>query len=132
MLKFKELNMNPKGLSTCDCSTRALSYTLNVTWEEALKLQYEESLKTKYDMAAPEVIEGILSRYGYKKHKQPRTKENLKYCIYQLDKVLPLKIRKSKVLCSISGHYVVVDGNKYVDTWDSGCRCCGSYFYKED
>lgn len=132
MLSFKQLNVNPKGRKTGDCSTRAIAYCLGITWEEALKLQYEESLKTKYDLTSRQVMERVLAKFGYVKRKQPRTVDNLKYCIYDMDKVVSLEERERRIVCNVANHYVVLDGHEYVDTWNSGCKCCGNYFVKED
>lgn len=131
MLTFKKLNMNPKGRKTGDCSTRALSYALGITWEEALKLQYEESLKTKYDTTSHQVMERVLAKFGYVKRKQPRTINNLKYPIYSLDKCICEEERDRKIVCNVANHYVVVDGDYYIDTWDSGCKCVLNYYVKE-
>ena len=122
--------MNPKGRKTGDCSTRAIAYALQITWEEALKLQYEESLKTKYDLTSRQVMERVLGKFGYVKMRQPRTEDNLRYTIYSLDKVLADKDRQNRIVCNVANHYVVVDGDSYVDTWDSGCKCCGNYYMK--
>ena len=128
MLSFKKLNVNPKNRKTGDCSTRAIAYALGITWEEALKLQYEESLKTKYDLTSRQVMERVLGKFGYVKRHQPRTEHNLKYPIYSLDKCICEEERNRKIVCNVANHYVVVDGDEYVDTWDSGCKCCGNYF----
>jgi len=130
MLKFKKLNMNPKGRKTGDCSTRAISYALGITWEDALKLQCEEALKTKYDPTSRQVMERVLGKFGYIKMRQPRTEDNLRYTIYSLDKFLSNIDRQNKIVCNVANHYVVVDGDSYVDTWDSGCKCCGTYYMK--
>lgn len=128
MLRFKKLNVNPKGRKTGDCSTRAIAYALSITWEEALKLQCEEAIKCKWDITSRQVMERVLARYGYVKRPQPRTVNNLKYCIYDLDKCISLEERERKIVCNVAHHYVVLDGHEYVDSWDSGCKCCGNYF----
>ena len=130
MLKFKQLNVNPKNRRTGDCSTRAIAYTLGVSWEEALDLQVAEAKKCFYDITSRQVMERVLGKFGYVKMKQPRN-DNLRYPIYSLDKVLSKKERQNKIVCNVTGHYVVVDGNFYVDTWDSGCKCCGNYYIKK-
>lgn len=124
--------MNPKGRNTGDCSTRALSYALGISWEEALKLQYEESLKTKYDLTSRQVVERVLAKFGYTKRKQPRTIHNRKYPIRSLDKCICEEERERKIVCNVAHHYVVLDGDFYIDTWDSGSKCCGNYYVKEN
>ena len=65
MVEFAQINKNPKGRKTGDCSTRALCNVLQISYEEALKLQYEMALKCYYDMTSKEVIERILKEKGY-------------------------------------------------------------------
>lgn len=132
MLKFKKINMNPKGRKTGDCSTRAISYALGISWEEALDLQVAEAKKCFYDVTSHQVMERVLAKFGYVKHSQPRTKNNLKYPIYALDKCIAKADRDKKIVCNVAHHYVVIDGDSYVDTWDSGCKCCGNYYVKEN
>ena len=130
MLKFKNVNMNPKGRKTGDCSTRAISYALGITWDEALRLQFEESLKTKYDMTSRQVMERVLAKYGYEKMRQPRKDDNTKYLVRELDEVLGPRTRKGRIVCNVANHYVVVDGDDYVDIWDSGYKTVGNYYMK--
>jgi len=130
MLRFNQLNMNPKGRKTGDCSTRAISYALGITWDEALRLQFEESLKTKYDPSSRQVTERILAKYGFVKMKQPRKLDNTKYVVKEFDKVLSSNARKNRIVCNVANHYVVVDGDHYVDTWDSGYKTVGNYYMK--
>lgn len=128
MLTFKKLNVNPKGRKTGDCSTRAIAYTLQISWEDALRLQCEEAIKCKYDPTSREVMERVLKNFGYVKMKQPRTAGNLRYPIYALDKAISEEQRNKRIVCNVANHYVVIDGDNYVDSWDSGCKCCGNYF----
>lgn len=128
MLSFKKLNVNPKNRKTGDCSTRAIAYALNISWEEALDLQVAEAKKCFYDVTSRQVMERVLGKFGYVKRHQPRTEKNLKYPIYSLDKGICKEERERKIVCNVANHYVVIDGDSYVDTWDSGCKCCGNYF----
>ena len=130
MLTFKKLNVNPKNRKTGDCSIRALAYLLDIKWEEALTLLYEEAIKTKYDTADRKNMESVLNKCGYVKMKQPRMEGNLKYPLYRMDEVLSKQQRQNKVLCNVANHYVVIDNDNIVDSWDSSCKCCGNYFVK--
>lgn len=131
MLKFNKINVNPKHRKTGDCSTRAIAYALNISWEEALRLQFEEAIKTKYDPTSRQIMERVLGKFGYVKMRQPRTQSNLKYMIRDLDKFLTKKERQNRIVCNVANHYVVVDGESYVDSWDSGRKCCGNYYIKQ-
>ena len=130
MLKFNKVNTNPKGRKTGDCSTRAISYALGISWEAALKLQFDEAIKTKYDPTSRQVMERVLAKYGYTKMRQPRKEDNTKYVIKEMDKVLGLCTRNTRIVCNVANHYVVIDGDNYVDTWDSGYKTVGNYYQK--
>lgn len=130
MLKFKNVNVNPKNRKTGDCSTRAIAYALNIPWEEALRLQYEEAIKTKYDPTSRQIMERVLGKFGYEKIRQPRKEDNTKYLIKELDEALGPSTLKNRIVCNVANHYVVVEGDHYVDTWDSGFKCCGNCYIK--
>ena len=69
MIKFMEVNVNPKKRKTGDCSTRALVGTLGISYDEALKLQFEESLKCYYDPTSKQVMERVLKKIWLYKEK---------------------------------------------------------------
>lgn len=130
MLKYKELNVNPKGRKTGDCSTRALVGTLGITYQEALKLQMEESLKCFYDPTSKQVMERVLKRFGYVKMKQPKKPDGKKYTVGEMDMVLTKKQMKDNVLVTVANHHTcIVDG--YVqDIWDCRYKSVGNYYIK--
>ena len=130
MLTFKKLNVNPKNRKTGDCSIRAVAYLLGITWEEALTLLYKEALETKYDTADRKNVESVISKFGYVKMKQPRMIDNLKYPLYKMDEVVSAAERHDKVLCNVANHYVVIEDDYVVDSWNSSCKCCGNYYVK--
>lgn len=130
MLKYKELNVNPKGRKTGDCSTRALVGTLGITYQEALQLQMEESLKCFYDPTSKQVMERVLKRFGYVKMKQPKKPDGKKYTVGEMDEVLTKKQMKDNVLVTVANHHTcIVDG--YVqDIWDCRYKAVGNYYIK--
>lgn len=131
MVKFKEINVNPKKRKTGDCSTRALVSTLNITYEEALKLQFEESLKCFYDPTSKQVIERVLKKFGYIKIKQPKKYNGKKYLVKELDEIVTKEQLKNGILVTIANHHTCVKGNYILDTWDCGNKAIGNYYIKE-
>lgn len=131
MLDYLQKNVNPKNRKTGDCSTRALAELLNITWDEALTLQYQEAIKTKYDMTSRQVIERILARYGFTKKPQPRKSDRTKYQVCQMDRVLSTNEIEEGVMVNVAHHYVVIKDWNYIDTWDSGYKTVGNYYSKE-
>lgn len=130
MLKFKEANVNPKKRKTGDCSTRALVSVLNITYEEALKLQFEESLKCFYDPTSKQVIERVLNKFGYVKMKQPKKENGKKYFVCELDKIVSAEQLNEGVLVTIAGHHTCVKGKEIQDTWDCSFYTIGNYYIK--
>lgn len=130
MLKYKELNVNPKNRKTGDCSTRALVSTLDISYKEALTLQHEESLKTFYDPTSKQVMERVLKKFGYVKMKQPRKLDGKKYFVYELDELVTKKQLNAGILVTIAGHHTCVKGNNVVDIWDCRYKTIGNYYVK--
>lgn len=130
MIKFMEVNVNPKKRKTGDCSTRALVGTLGISYDEALKLQFEESLKCYYDITSKQVMESILNKFGYVKMSQPRKLNGKKYRVGEMDKILTEKQLLEGVLISVPKHYTVIKNNQVEDTWDCRTYVVGNYYVK--
>lgn len=131
MLNYHEYNANPKNKKTPDCITRALSNVLDISWDDALKLQFECALKTKYAIGSNQVYDRILKEHGYIKMKQPRKEDNRKYKLAEMDKVLKLSETKNKVFVNINHHCTVINGNTIEDIWDCREWTVRNYWVKE-
>lgn len=130
MIEYKQINVNPKGRKTGDCSTRALVGTLGISYDEALKLQFEESLKCYYDPTSKQVMERVLKRFGYVKRKQPRKKDNTKYKVGELDKILSTEQLKQGVLVTVANHHTCITNGVVQDIWDCRGKSVGNYYVK--
>lgn len=130
MLKYKELNVNPKHRKTGDCSTRALCGVLNISYEECLKLQFEESLKCYYDPTSKQVIERVLAKFGYIKMPQPKYLDGTKYEVKDLDKILTYDELSNGVLVTVANHHTCVRDDYIQDIWNCGRKCVGNYYVK--
>jgi len=130
MLRYREINVNPKGRKTGDCSTRALVGTLGITYDEALKLQLKWTLKKYYDPTSKQTIEAVLKEFGYVKMKQPRKVDGSKYLVRELDQILTAKQRENGVLVTIANHHTCVVGDEVLDIWDCRDKCVGNYYVK--
>lgn len=132
MLKYKQVNVNPKGRKTGDCSTRAIVGCLGIDYNKALDLQLEEVKKCYYDFTSRQVIERVLAKYGYVKMKQPRKADNTKYEVREMDQVLNAVQRAGGVIVNVANHYVVIRDDNYIDSWNSGYKCVGNYYVRAD
>lgn len=130
MLKYREINVNPKGRKTGDCSTRALVGTLGITYNEALKLQLKWTLKKYYDPTSKQTMELVLKEFGYVKMKQPRKADGSKYLVRELDQILTAKQRENGVLVTIANHHTCVVDDGVLDIWDCRDKCVGNYYVK--
>lgn len=130
MIKYKEINVNPKGRKTGDCSTRALVGTLGITYDEALKLQFEESLKCYYDPTSKQVMERILKNFGYEKMKQPRFDDGTKVMVKEMDRFLTKRQMSYGVLVTVANHHTCIKDGCIQDIWNCGSKCVGNYYVK--
>ena len=131
MVEFAQINKNPKGRKTGDCSTRALCNVLQISYEEALKLQYEMALKCYYDMTSKEVLERILKEKGYVKHKQPRKFNGLKYKVNEIDELVSTEEMENGVIIIIAHHWTICRDYIVEDLWDCRFKTINNYWTKE-
>lgn len=117
---------NPCGRSVGDCSVRALSKALNMSWEEA----YIEIFKAGYNMcdmpSSDSVWGAVLRKYGFYRKAIPATCSD---CYTAEDFCLDYPI--GTYVLGFSGHAAtVVDGNIY-DTWNSSQEIPMYFWYKK-
>ena len=132
MIKFRNVNVNPKHRKTGDCSTRALVGTLDIPYEEALRLQCEEAIKHCYGITCKQTIERVLKKFGYVKMKQPRKADNTKYLVSELDQILTPVQMYEGVLVTVSNHHTCIKGGYIQDIWDCGGYTVGNYYVRGD
>ena len=117
-----------------DCTTRALSKALDLSWHETFKLQCEEAAKQCDNTTAKSVTKAILLANGYKQgiidqdwvrrhHSRPTVKQ-----------VIDSAVRKfghRKFVVNCTHHLVAAEGDTLYDTWDSGNETAWTWYYKE-
>ena len=130
MLNYTNFNVNPKGRKTGDCSTRALTSVLGISYEECLKLQVEEALKCYYDVTSKQVMERVLKKFGYVKMKQPLKADGTKYTVGELDKITSAKERAYGILVTVANHHTAVKDFSIIDIWDCRGKSVGNYYVK--
>lgn len=115
---FIELNVNPQGVNTTDCQTRAISMFLGVTYKEALFFLVNGQLETGYFINTVKTIDYCLGTIGCVKHVPTK-----KTTVNQLTKVL-----NERAYVRIKGHGVCATSGQFFDTWDCGRRHVIEYF----
>ncbi len=125
-MAFIFYNANPERRSTIDCTVRAISKVLGLTWEE---VYIDLCIRGLFRHDMPEVNSvwgGYLEESGYRKTLLPNVCPNcctvVEFCYNH-----PV----GSFLVNTDRHVVaIVDGN-YYDTWDSGDQIVNYYWEKE-
>lgn len=115
MLHYKNLNVNPKGRKTGDCSTRSLVGCLGLKYDDVLDLQLKFVKKYYYDFTSRQCVEKILSNFGYVKMKQPKKPDGTKYRVNEIDKILSKEELMGGVIINTRKHYVCCRDDYYQD-----------------
>lgn len=130
MIKYKKLNVNPKGRKTGDCAVRALVGTLGISYDEAIDRCAYWAKKKCYGITCKETMELVLKEYGYVKMKQPRKWDNTKYTVGEMDEVLTRKQMMEGVFITVANHHTCIKDEVVIDIWDCRDSCVGNYYVK--
>lgn len=132
MLLYEEVNVNPKNRKTGDCSTRALVSCLDISYEEALRLQYEVAKKYCYGITDKQTMEKILKQFGYQKMKQPKKANGKKYLVKELDEVIDSDIlENTNVFVTVASHHTCIKKGVLTDIWNCGNKTVCNYYIKD-
>lgn len=109
-------NNNPLGRKTVgDCSVRAVSKALDISWDEAHDLLADMSKKMGTIMNDNDVISAVLRMHGFYKENFPWTCRDC-YTVREFARDNPI----GTYVVGTGSHVVtVIDGN-YYDSWPSG------------
>lgn len=126
MLKFREVNLNPKGKKAADCTIRAIAGAAEVNYYKVYEDLYQISLKTGYMVNEKRCEEKLLEKYGFVKMKQPKHDDGTKYEIRELDQLIDCE--KEKVVVSCTHHLTCVKNGEIQDLWNCGYKTIGNYY----
>lgn len=108
-------NPNPKRRLVIDCTVRAISILLDVSWLYV----YDELSQKGREMYTPfvsnDVWDAYLREIGFKRYSLPNTCPDC----YSVRKFCQ-DFQNGKYLLAIGDHVVAVIDGDYYDTWDSG------------
>ena len=107
-------NPNPMGKRVGDCSVRAISKALNVSWDDAYIVISEQGYKLG-DMPSADYVWGsVLKQHGYTRHIIPNSCPNF-YTTEMFCRDHP----QGTYVLGFGNHVcTIVDGNIY-DSWNS-------------
>lgn len=131
MKRFQYYQPNKKDLKDqyADCTIRALSKALNVTWIEAFDLMMEECRKeqcvTIFSLPLP-IRKRIMDSWGFDYQGVSVANGKRRPTIAEFAKAHPT----GTFICNVAGHEVAIVDGMYYDTWDSGYKPMYGYFIK--
>ena len=116
-------NPNPLGLSVGDCTIRALSRALNISWEQTYNLLAQLGFEMGDMPSSNRVWSELLKINGFKKYQIPDTCPacyTIKDFCYDHQYGVYVVGTGEHVVCIINGNYF--------DSWDSGNEIPIYYF----
>lgn len=113
---YKYFNNNPLGRKTVgDCSVRAVSKALGISWDEAHDMLSDISKDMGTIMNDNDVISAVLRMNGFYKENLPCTTRDC-YTVKEFARENPI----GTYVVGTGSHVVtIIDGN-YYDSWPSG------------
>ena len=120
-------NNNPVARRVGDCSVRAVSVALGISWEDSYALLAAAGYATGDVISSNEVITAVLRQHGFYRK---AVRDDCPDC-YTIADFCRENPRGTYVLFT-SGHVVTaIDGDIY-DVWDSSDETPMFYCYRED
>ena len=116
-------NPNPLGLSVGDCTIRALSCALNISWEQTYTSLAQLGFEMRDMPSSNRVWAELLKINGFKKYQLPDTCPAC-YTIRDFCYDHPVGI----YVVGTGEHVVCVMNGNYYDSWDSGNEIPIYYF----
>lgn len=118
---------NPCRSGAIDCSVRAISKALDITWEKAFVMLSVNGFLMGNVLCADEVWGSLLRQHGFKRHLVPDTCPDC-YSVKDFCEEHPTGVH---VVKSENHVACVVDGNLY-DSWNSEDKTVILYWEKEN
>lgn len=113
---YKFYNPNPLGRKTVgDCSVRAISKALGISWDEAHDLLSDMSKKMGSVMSDNDVISAVLRMHGFYKENLPWVCKDC-YTVKEFARDNPV----GTYVVGTGSHVVTIINGDYFDTWRSG------------
>ena len=124
-MSYVYYNPNPLGLSVGDCTIRAISCALNLSWDDTYILIADQGFKM-YDMPSANRVWGqLLKDRGFKKYQIPDMCPEC-YTIREFCYDNPY----GTFVVGTGEHVVCVKNGHYFDSWDSGNEIPAYYYVR--
>lgn len=110
-----------------DCTMRAISIVLNITWQEAFDILVNEARK-QYDMPnSMKVLEKVLKNNGFETITMKIEKGRKRLTAEQFAK----STRKGTYILRVAKHVCAVVDGKIKDAWNCGDSCIYKIYQKQ-
>ena len=125
---FEYYEPNPVRSGAIDCSTRALSKALNISWEKAYAMKSVNGFLMGNESVADEVWGSVLRQHGFRREILPYTSCEDCYTVADFCEDYP---NGTYVVKSEDHVATVIDGVLY-DSWNSESKSPIYFWHKED
>ena len=122
-MSYVYYNPNPLGLSVGDCTIRAISRALNLTWEQTYNALARQGFEMCDIPSANRVWGTFLKQQGFKKYQMPDLCPDC-YTVRDFCYNSPY----GTFILGTGEHVVCVIDGDYYDSWDSGNEIPLYYF----
>lgn len=111
---YKYFNSNPVGNHVGDCSVRAISKALGISWDDAFDLLADAAKNMGDVMSANSVISAVLRMNGFYRENLPNFCPDC-YSIKEFARDNPI----GTYVVGTGSHVVCVKDGNWYDAWDS-------------
>lgn len=115
----------PNRHKTTDCSVRAISKVLHISWDEAYDMLVEKGREMKEMPDDASTVEAVLIEHGFTKDTSVNPQRGQKRMT-----VKDYAKTNQTALLRVSNHFVAVEAGFYWDIWDSGSKSIYMAFIK--
>lgn len=117
----------PNKHKTADCSVRAISKVLHISWNEAYDILVEKGRELKEMPDGMPTIEAVLQEYGFVKDTYAIPSKGQKRMTV---KDYAMTHPHQTALLRVAGHVVAIEDGYYWDIWDCGSKSIYKAYYK--
>lgn len=125
-MSFQFYNPNPVGWNGIDCSVRALTKALDISWEKAYAMLAVNGFAMGDVMNANHVFNATMRQNGFKRNIIPNTCPDC-YTTADFAKEHP----EGTYVLAFGDHVCAVENGNWFDSWDSGNRVPMFYWEKD-
>lgn len=126
MNRWRKFLNNPSGRNVGDCSVRAISVALDVSWEAAYALIAANGFQMNDVMSSNSVWGSVLRQHGFYRHAIPNTCPDC-FTIEDFAMEHPIGV----YVVGTGNHVVTVKDGEIWDSWDSSKEIPVYYWSKD-